>query len=386
MRNSTTIASQILKIIPKSEFNKLSTKHHVGHKFRKFTRFDQFVTLLSYQMMARNGIRDILSNLKAQSNKLYHIGFQLMSRSSFSRINNEQSFMFYEELFYKLSASCQPLSGKHKFKFKNHLYSMDASTIDLCLSVFPWAKFRKNKGAVKLHTVINHAGYIPEFQTITDGKVHEVNEAKKVKLPKGSILVMDRGYIDYQWFNELNDMKVFFVTRSKTNMKYKVVKRNKVNKKIGVTSDQIIKLTSQKGALYLGVLRRVGFKNKETGKQYYFLTNQTSLCAKTIADIYKDRWQIELFFKWIKQHLKVKKFIGESKNAVFSQIWVAMIAYLMISYFKWSNKIKSSEWEILQLLQVLWLDNRDLVSLFKPELEVKTSVIPQLEFEEFMGH
>jgi len=386
MKNSTTIASQILKIIPRNEFNKLAVKHHVGHKFRKFTRFDQFVTLLSYQMMARNGIRDILSNLKAQSKKLYHIGFQLISRSSFSRINNEQSYQFYEELFYKLSARCQPLSNKHKFKFKNHLYSMDASTIDLCLSVFPWAKFRKNKGAVKLHTVINHDGYIPEFQTITDGKVHEVNEARKVKLPKGSILAMDRGYIDYQWFNELNNMKVFFVTRSKINMKYKVIKRNKVNKKSGVTSDQIIKLTTQKGALYQGVLRRVGFKDKETGKQYYFLTNQTSLCAKTIADIYKDRWQIELFFKWIKQHLKVKKFIGESKNAVFSQIWVAMIAYLMISYFKWSNKIKSSEWEILQLLQVLWLNKLDAVALFKPDMEEITSEIPQLEFEEFMGH
>ena len=386
MKNSTTIASQILKIIPRNEFNKLAVKHHVGHKFRKFTRFDQFVTLLSYQMMARNGIRDILSNLKAQSKKLYHIGFQLISRSSFSRINNEQSYQFYEELFYKLSARCQPLSNKHKFKFKNHLYSMDASTIDLCLSVFPWAKFRKNKGAVKLHTVINHDGYIPEFQTITDGKVHEVNEARKVKLPKGSILAMDRGYIDYKWFNELNNMKVFFVTRSKINMKYKVIKRNKVNKKSGVTSDQIIKLTTQKGALYQGVLRRVGFKDKETGKQYYFLTNQTSLCAKTIADIYKDRWQIELFFKWIKQHLKVKKFIGESKNAVFSQIWVAMIAYLMISYFKWSNKIKSSEWEILQLLQVLWLNKLDAVALFKPDMEEITSEIPQLEFEEFMGH
>ena len=197
---------------------------------------------------------------------------------------------------------------------------------------------------------------------------------------------MDRGYIDYQWFNELNDTKIFFVTRSKANMKFKVLKRNKVNKKSGVTSDHIIKLTSQKGVAYKGVLRRVGFKDKETGKQYYYITNQTSLCAKTIADIYKDRWQIELFFKWIKQHLKVKKFIGESKNAVFSQIWVAMIAYLMISYFKWSNKIKSSEWEILQLLQVLWLDKRDLVALFKPELEENISVIPQLEFEEFMGH
>ena len=182
---------------------------------------------------------------------------------------------------------------------------MDASTIDLCLSVFPWAKFRTKKGAVKLHTVLDHDGLIPSFVDITDGKTHDVNIGRLVQLPKGSILTMDRGYIDYQWFNDLDGQGIYFVTRAKRNMQYRVIKRLRKNRETGITSNHLIELTSQKGAVYQGRLRRVGYKDPETGKQYHYLTNHTELSAKTIADIYKDRWQIELFFKWIKQNLKI---------------------------------------------------------------------------------
>ncbi len=200
---------------------------------------------------------------------------------------------------------------------------MDASTIELCLSVFPWAEFRAKKGAVKLHTVLDHDGLIPAFVDITDGKTHEVNIGRQVTLPKGSILTMDRGYIDYQWFNKLNAQGVYFVTRAKRNMQYRVIKRFKTDRKKGITSDHHIELTSQKGSLYQGTLRRIGYKDLHTGKQYYYITNHTRLAAKTIAATYKERWHIELFFKWIKQNLKIKTFIGTSKNAVLTQIWMA---------------------------------------------------------------
>lgn len=243
---------------------------------------------------------------------------------------------------------------------------MDASTIDLCLSVFPWAKFRHTKGAVKLHAVLDHDGLLPTFIDITDGKTHEVNIGREIKLSKGSIITMDRGYIDYQWFQELTDQGVFFVTRAKLNMRSRVKKRNKVIKKSGITSDHAIKLTSVKGQAYQGLLRKIGFKDPVTGKQYYFLTNNFKLAARTIADIYKDRWQIELFFKWIKQNLKIKSFIGTTKNAVMSQIWVALCTYLLIYYFKWSNCLHQSALQIVQLLQLNWFDRRSLVELFKP--------------------
>ena len=366
MSHRNTVLSQFLKLVPKYEFLKLAKEHHNGQKFRKFTRFDQFIVLFTLQVTGRNSIRDVIENVKAQVSKLFHIGTQAMSRSSLSRINNDQPWELYQALFYKILARCQPISGKHSFRFHNKLYSMDASTIDLCLSVFPWAKFRQTKGAVKLHAVLDHDGLLPTFIDITDGKTHEVNIGRGVKLPKGSILTMDRGYIDYEWFQELTDQGVFFVTRAKKNMRSRIKIRNKLNKKSGVSSDHSIALTSEKGQAYQGLLRKIGYRDPITNKQYYFLTNNFKLAAKTIADIYKDRWQIELFFKWIKQNLKIKSFIGTTKNAVMSQIWVALCTYLLIHYFKWSNGLHQSALQIVQLLQLNWFDRRCVVDLFKP--------------------
>ena len=369
MSHRNTVINQFLKLMPRAEFSKLAASYHNGQRFRKFTRYDQFVLLLTLQVTGRTSIRDVVGNLKAQARKLLQFGCQTMSRSTFSRVNNEQPWQLYQALFYKILARCQPISGKHSFRFHNKLYSMDASTIDLCLSVFPWAKFRKTKGAVKLHAVLDHDGLLPTFIDITDGKTHEVNMGRKIKLPKGSILTMDRGYIDYQWFQELTEQEVFFVTRAKNNMKSRIKKRIKVNKKSGVTSDHHIELTSLKGAEYKGLIRKIGYKDPITNKQYYFLTNNLKLSARTIADIYKDRWKIELFFKWIKQNLKIKSFIGTSKNAVMSQIWVALCTYLLIYYFKWSNSLKQSGLYIVQLLQLNWFERRSLVELFRSPLK-----------------
>ena len=292
-----------------------------------------------------------------------------MSRSSFSRVNNEQPWQLYEALFYKLLGRCQPITGKHSFRFHNKLYSLDASTIDLCLSVFPWAEFRQTKGAIKIHTVLDHDGLIPSFMDITNGKMHDVTVARTLQLSKGSILTMDRGYVDYAWFQSLDTNGIYFVTRSKINMRYRVVKRNKVVKGSGVTCDQHIELISQKGQQYKGLMRRVGYKDPETGKQYHYITNHFKLSAKTIANIYKERWQIELFFKWIKQNLKIKSFIGTSKNAVMTQIWLAMCTYLLIYYFKWKNSLTQSALNIIRLLHMNWFERRDIIELFKPPEE-----------------
>jgi len=243
---------------------------------------------------------------------------------------------------------------------------MDASTIDLCLSVFPWAEFRQTKGAIKIHAVLDHDGLIPAFMDITDGKTHEVTMARTLRLPKGSILTMDRGYIDYAWFQALEEQGIYFVTRTKSNMRYRVVKRNKPVKQSGITCDQHIELISQKGQQFQGMIRRIGYKDPVTGKQYFYLTNHFRLSARTIADIYKQRWQIELFFKWIKQNLKIKSFIGTTKNAVLTQIWVAMCTFLLIYYFKWRNAITHSALEIVRLLQMNWFEARNIVELFKP--------------------
>ncbi len=213
MQNNTTVLDQFLKLISRAEFNRLAKEHHQGQKFRRFKRIDQFMLLLTLQITGRTSIRDVVSNAKVQVTKLKRMGLRVMSRSSFSRINNEQPWELYQALFFKLLSRCQPISGKHSFRFNNKLYSMDASTIDLCLSVFPWAKFRQTKGAVKLHAVLDHDGLIPAFIDITDGKTHDVTRGRCFKLPKGSILTMDRGYIDYAWLKELDNQGVFFVTR-----------------------------------------------------------------------------------------------------------------------------------------------------------------------------
>lgn len=372
MANVNTVLTQFLKLIPKSEFNRLAEVHHNGQKFRRYSRFDQFVLMLTLQVTGRSSIRDVVENFKVQTSKLYHMGIRVLSRSSFSRINNEQPWELYRDLFYLILKRCQPLSSKHGFRFHNKLYSMDASTIDVCLSVFPWAKFRAKKGAVKLHAVLDHEGLIPAFIDITDGKTHEVNMGRNIRLPEGSILTMDRGYIDYQWFDDLNNQGVFFVTRAKTNMRYRVLNRHKSNRKKGITSDQTICLTSKKGQEYTGQLRRVAFKDPDTGKHYFYITNQMNLSAKTIANIYKARWQIELFFKWIKQNLKIKSFIGTSKNAVLSQIWVAMCTYLLLCYFKWANGLNQTIRQIVQILQLTWFERRSLIDLFKPQIPIST--------------
>ena len=330
MAHHNTVFSQLLKLVSRHEFETLANQHHEGRKLRKMTRWSQFIAMALAQLSGRNSLRDVVSNLSAQTAKLYHLGTTVVSRSSLARVNEKQPYSLYEQLAGKLLSQCQGRAPRHGFRFKNKLYSLDASTIDLCLSVFPWAKFRKTKGAVKIHVGLDHNGLLPSFLTITDGKTHDITAARALQLPKGSILVVDRGYTDYTWYNQLNSNGIFFVTRLRKNARYKVTERRNIIKSKGLTSDQTIQLTGVKASNCPIMLRRIGFKDVETGIQYYFLTNNFDLAASTIAEIYKARWQIELFFKWIKQNLKIKSFLGTSRNAVMTQIWIAICIYLLL--------------------------------------------------------
>ena len=238
MAHHNTVFSQLLKLVPRHEFETLANRHHEGRKLRKITRWSQFVAMATAQLSGRSSLRDVVSNLSAQVAKLYHLGAALVSRSSLARVNEKQPYALYEQLAGKLLAQCQARAPRHGFRFKNKLYSLDASTIDLCLSVFPWAKFRTTKGAVKLHVGLDHDGMLPSFLSITDGKTHDITAARTLQLPKGSIVVMDRGYTDYAWYNQLNTQGIFFVTRLRKNARYRVTERRSVRKSKGLTSDE----------------------------------------------------------------------------------------------------------------------------------------------------
>ena len=366
MSHYNTVFSQLLKLIPRHEFETLAKQHHSGRSFRKASRWSQFVTMAMGQLSGRKSLRDIVENVSAQTHRLYHLGSVRLSRSNLSRINENKPYALYEALFGKLLKRCQGVVPGHNFRFKNPLYSLDASTIDLCLSVFPWAKFRTSKGAIKLHVGLNHAGYLPEFVTVTEGKKHDITVGRILQFPKGSIVAIDKAYNDYSWYKHLTDKGIYFVTRLKANARYRVVSRHEVLKNKGLTSDQTIEFTGLLTAKKCPVqLRRIGYRDPETGKHYVFLTNNFKLAARTIADIYKARWQVELFFKWVKQNLKIKSFVGTSKNAVMTQIWIALCIYLLLAFLKFQSKLTKSMQQLLRLLQLNLFEKRDMMALLR---------------------
>jgi len=377
LAHHNTVFAQLLKFVPRHEFETLANQHHCGRSFRTASRWSQFVTLAMAQLAGRNSLRDIVENISAQAHRLYHLGSAKLTRSNLSRINEDKPYALYEALFGKLLNRCQGMTPGHDFRFDNPLYSLDASTIDLCLSAFPWANFRTTKGAIKLHVGLNHAGYLPEFVTITDGKTSDIEAGRALEFPRGSMVAIDRGYNDYAWYNQLTEKGIFFVTRLKSNAKTRVVSRRPVLSSKGLTSDQTIEFTGTQTVKKCPVqLRRIGYRDSETGKHYVFLTNNFKLAAKTIADIYKARWQVELFFKWIKQNLKIKSFIGTSKNAVMTQIWIALCVYLLLAFIKFQSNLKKSMQQILRLLHLNLFEKRDLMALLRgdPPIDSKTDI------------
>jgi putative transposase len=366
MAHHNTLFHQMLNFIPRHQFQVLEKVHGTGRKSRSFSRWNQFVHLAFMQLTGRVSLRDGIRSMNSRVKNLYHLGADPVARSAFSDANNMRPASFYEALFGKVYQRCRQIAPKHKFKFKNKRYSLDASVIDLSLEAFPWASFRRTKSAVKLHALLDHSGYLPAFVSITDGKTHETKVARSLRLPKGSIVVEDRAYTDYRWFANLHANRIFFVTRQKSNAVYQVLERRNVNRKQGLTSDQTIRLTGTKGRQSPHALRRVGYRDPETGHHYVFLTNNFKLAAKTIAHIYKERWQIEIFFRWIKQNLKIKSFIGNSRNAVMTQLYVALIAYLLLFLFKCLAKITASLQNLLRVIQINLFRRCSLEELFEP--------------------
>jgi len=378
LAHHNTVFAQLLKLVPRHQFETLAKQHHVGRRFRRTSRWSQFVALATGQLTGRRSLRDVVSNLNAQITSLYHLGAQAVTRSTLARVNERQPHELYEALFGKLYRQCSAIAPGHGFRFKNKLYSLDASTIELSLSIFPWAKFRKRDGALKLHVGLDHDGGIPAFMTMTDGKTHEIIEARELRLPSGSMVVMDRGYLDYSWFKHLTEQGIFFVTRSRKNLRYRVLERHPVNKSQGLRADQRIRLTGQKSkAEDLPILRRVTYVDPDTAQRYEFLTNNFALSPATIAAIYKQRWQIELFFKWVKQNLKIKTFLGTSQNAVMTQIWVAMCVFLILAYLKYLSRAPASMQQILRLLQINLFMRRDLMALLRGDPPDPIPITPQ---------
>lgn len=333
------------------EFQKAVSETGTEYHSRGFTSWNHFVAMLFGQLSGQDSLRGIEAGLATQSASLYHAGIKPIHRSTLSYANEHRSHELFKKIFLAMLSKCEKIAPPHKFRFKNPIYTLDATVIDLCLSLYDWAKFRTTKGAVKLHVKLNHSGYLPTFMVVTTGKTHETQVASSIPLERGDVAIFDRAYTDFAWFKTLDDKGVFFVTRLKKNAYYKIVERKDVTSFKNIYSDQIIELkgfySKQK---FPERLRRIRSQDPDTGKSITILTNNFSWSAATLAKIYKERWQIELFFKSIKQQLKVKSFVGTSKNALLSQLWVALITYLLLSYLKFKSRFA---WSIYTLCSIL---------------------------------
>lgn len=352
MAHCNTIFHQMLKLMPRHHFARLEEEHGTGRKARSFTRWSQLVHLLFMQLTSRASLRDGVFSLKARLKSLYHLGLRPVARSTFADANNRRPASFFEALFALMYQRCLTRAPRHRFKFKNKLYSLDATVVSLCLSLFPWASFRRTKAGIKLHTLLDHDGYLPAFVAVTPARQHEIQKARALALPRGSIVVEDLGYTDYPWYGQLTAQKIFFVTRQKRNARYDILQERPVNCSQGVLADQTIRLTGAQAKACPHLLRRITYRDPATGKRYVFLTNHFRLSARTIADIYKERWQIEIFFRFIKQNLKIKAFIGNSRNAVMTQIYAALIVYLLLCYLKFLCNLNVTLQYFLRILQL----------------------------------
>lgn len=378
MSQYTTIFQQFLSLIPRYLFDKAVATFQGNRYVKTFTCWGQFFANLYAQVCVKDSLRDIEIGLKAHQTKWYHLGISTIARSTLADANQKRDYRIYETSFYTLLARCKEITPKHPFRFKNPLYTLDSTVIDLCLSVFPWATFRKRKGAIKLHCLLDHRGELPSFVVMTEGKHHDVKVAKTLAFPLSpdSILVLDRAYVDFEWLWSLGSQGVFFVTRMKDNILYEVIGQQETPKGKGILKDETIRLVSSRTQeRYPQPVRLVTFYDEEHEVTYQFLTNHFRLAPATIAAIYKARWQVELFFKWIKQHLKIKTFLGTSRNAVLTQIWTAMIHYLLLAYIKYQTKYRYSLLEFSRLIQSALFERIPLVDL----LSLNTCTLKKLK-------
>ncbi len=362
-----SVLSQVLKLLPRHEFERQANRDDGKRRSDAMTRWSQFVALTIGQLGGRSSLRDIEATVNSQGHHRYHLGSQSISKSALGRANERLDYRFYAGVFQTLYQRCTGDVRSHGFRFRNKLFSLDASLIEVSMKIFPWADYNGQKVAFKLHVGLDHDGLIPAFADLTKAKVADMTQARLMRFPPGSVLVFDKGYSCYRWHNSLTEEGIFFVTRLRRNALYRVVERRSINPDSGVTSDQVIEFTAtRKDGDPLAPVRRVGYRDPETGKHYVFITNQFNWSAKTIADIYKERWEVELFFKWIKQNLKIKAFLGTSENAVMTQIMAALCVYLLLAYLKFKSKLGKSLQQIIRLLQLNLFARRSLLALLHP--------------------
>jgi hypothetical protein len=390
MQRFCSIFSQLLQLFPRIQFEQAVRDHNAEYHARGFTCWGQFVAMLFCQLGRAHTLREICGGLASCEGKLKHLGVSdAPKKSTLAYANENRPWGLYQTVFQQLLGKCHTViagRGKNKkFRFKNKLISLDSSVIDLSLSVFDWAKFRRTKGAVKLHLLLDHDGYLPSFAVVTEGKKSDIKVARKMRFDPGSVLIMDRGYIDYEWFVQLTRQAVHFVTRLKDNASFEVVENRPIPSKGNILRDQIIFFHSQAEPSDEYFFRLVEVWLDDKQESVVFLTNNLEFAATTIAAIYKDRWQVELFFKAIKQNLKIKTFLGTSANAVKTQIWTALIAMLILKYLQLRSRFSWSLSNLIALLRhqlfvyrdlFTWLDNPFEGPPALAEVDVK-----QLSFE-----
>jgi len=356
MNQGKTIFSQLMDFIPLYEFRKCVDRYNGNYRTRTFTCWDQFLCMAFAQLTYRESLRDIEACLRAMKDRLYHMGIRgKVSRNTLAVANEKRDWRIYADFAQTLINEARQLYAGDSFgvELSETVYALDSTTIDLCLSLFPWARFRKRKGAIKLHTLLDLRGSIPVFIRVSDGKVHDVNILDELIPEPGSIYIMDRGYIDYDRLFTLNQLHAIFIIRAKSNLKYERIYSREVDRSTGLICDQIIRLTGVRTSeKYPIQLRRIRYRDPETGKTLVFLTNDFDLSALLIPELYRCRWQIELFFRWIKQHLRIKSFYGTSLNAVKTQIWIAISVYVLVAILKKRLKIERDLYTILQILSI----------------------------------
>jgi len=368
MHAGKLVFSQVMEFLPWRRFDTCVRRYHGDRKVKTFPCAEQLRVMAFAQLTYRESLRDIETCLRAVDGKLYHMGIRSsVSRNNLSHANQTRDWRIYADFAQILIQEAKPLYTTRDLPvdLDATVYALDASTIDLCLSMFPWAKFRKTKGAVKLHTLLNLQGNIPEFILITDGKLHDVNVLDYLVPSPGAYYVMDRGYLDFARLYQMHQAKAFFVTRAKRNFKFQRRYSHEVDKTTGIQCDQTVTLEtfySLQG--YPEPLRRIRYYDEDLDKRFVFLTNDFTLPAETIASLYQSRWQIELFFKWIKQHLRIKTFYGTSQNAVKAQIWIAVSTYLLVAIVKKRLGLELPLYTILQILSVSIFEKTPLVQLF----------------------
>lgn len=370
MNQGKYVFSQLIELVSAKSFQTIVNRYSGEYKVKEFSCWKQFLCMAFGQLTHRESLSDTLLCLKANANKLYHLGIgDVVAKSTLSKANENRSFQIYEDLAMLLIQEAKQLyisDTDLEVHLKNNVFAIDATTIDLCLSTFYWATFRTTKGGIKLHTQLDLKTSIPTFILITNALVHDVNALDYITFEANSFYVMDRGYVDYRRLYHIHQCQAFYVTRAKDNIDYRRLYSHKVDKSKGVLCDQTIMLNGYYAAKdYPEKIRRIKFYDEETGKVLIFLTNNFHLKATDIAKLYKHRWKIELFFKWIKQHLKIKSFWGHSENAVKTQVWIAVSVYVLVAIAKKKYRIENSLYEILQILSISIFDKTPINQLFQ---------------------